>query len=214
MSKPPPLPTHPIEWFYALQEQQHGPVTFDELTSLIKTNAIGRTTPVWHSEMTEWKMACEIEGLFTQPPPLPIKSPPPLLESPKTLENKALPSSDYLILCNECHYVGPPLRKQKGNYFICLILLMLLVIPGILYALWRIFSSRIRYCPQCNSEHVIPTHSVAARSKVKEFTENELKRFEKLALEEKIRIKDEVTAQVMMIVAAVFFIVWYFIPKY
>lgn len=213
MSQPPQLPTNQTEWFYALQENQHGPVNFDELTSLIKTNAIGRTTLVWHSEMTEWQKACEVEGLFTQPPPLPTKSPPPI-ESSRTLEKKALPSGDFLILCNECHYVGPPRRKQKGNYFICLILLMLLLVPGILYALWRIFSSRIRYCPQCNSEHVIPTHSVAARSKVKEFTESELQQFEKIAMEEKSRIEDELTAQVMMIVAAVIFIIWYFIPKY
>ena len=42
------------QWFYAVGQEQKGPVSADQLRALLASGAIGRDTLVWNSSMSEW----------------------------------------------------------------------------------------------------------------------------------------------------------------
>lgn len=65
-------------WYYAVGQDQKGPVDFDELRALIKSGRINRDTLVWRAGMDAWERAVDHPDLsqaFSTPPPLPIASP-------------------------------------------------------------------------------------------------------------------------------------------
>ena len=63
------------QWFYALGQEQKGPVSADQLRSLLAAGAIGRDTLVWTSTMSEWTPLGRTEFVgagsssFAPPPP-------------------------------------------------------------------------------------------------------------------------------------------------
>lgn len=75
ISAPPPIPVA-VSYFYALNGQQTGPVTFEVLKSLFANRTINRDSLIWKQGMESWKPLKEIEELKTflggnTPPPLP-----------------------------------------------------------------------------------------------------------------------------------------------
>ncbi len=72
---PPPMPVA-VQYFYASDAQQIGPVTFDQLKSLFASRKINKDTLVWKQGMTNWSALKEVEELKAflggnTPPPLP-----------------------------------------------------------------------------------------------------------------------------------------------
>ena len=71
---PPPLPTQ-TQYFYALNGQQSGPVTFEGLSTLFASKSIDATTLVWKQGMENWSALStvpELQSLLgSVPPPLP-----------------------------------------------------------------------------------------------------------------------------------------------
>lgn len=61
-------------------------------------------------------------------------------------------------VCSNCGYHGEPKRVTKGNFFIELILWLCLLIPGIIYSIWRL-SSRYDACPKCGAPNMVPEGS-------------------------------------------------------
>ncbi len=71
---PPPIP-QPITYFVALNGQQSGPFSLDQLKTMISGNQFNRDTLVWKQGLPAWVKAGEVgdlSGLFgSVPPPLP-----------------------------------------------------------------------------------------------------------------------------------------------
>jgi len=72
---PPPMPTQ-VQYFYASNGQQAGPVTFDQLKVLFANRTINKDSLVWKQGMANWTALKEIEELKSflggnTPPPLP-----------------------------------------------------------------------------------------------------------------------------------------------
>ncbi len=72
-----------MEWFYAINKQQHGPVSAEQLTELVRQGTVLGSTLVWHKGMTDW-LPYEKVAVSTAP-----ASPPPSGTVP------ALPSAIY-----------------------------------------------------------------------------------------------------------------------
>ncbi|MCV9942968.1 MULTISPECIES: RDD family protein [unclassified Rhizobium] len=75
------------EWYYAVEQNQKGPVGEDELRELIESGQITSETYLWHEGMDAWQRATEhpeFASAFVAPPPLPVvqlsKGPPPAFE--------------------------------------------------------------------------------------------------------------------------------------
>ncbi len=72
---PPPMPVQ-TQYFYAVNGQQMGPVTFDKLKELFANRTINKDSLLWKQGMANWTALQEIEELKSflggnTPPPLP-----------------------------------------------------------------------------------------------------------------------------------------------
>ncbi len=72
---PPPIP-QAVQYYYAANGQQQGPVPFENLRSLFASRTINKETLVWKQGMPNWTALQEIEELKSflggnTPPPLP-----------------------------------------------------------------------------------------------------------------------------------------------
>ena len=65
-------------------------------------------------------------------------------------------------VCATCHAVAKPKLHTKGSLLIELILWLLLIVPGLLYSLWR-HNSRQKVCPECGSTELLPPQSPRAK---------------------------------------------------
>lgn len=57
-----------LQWYYAHDEQQHGPVSSAELKQLATSGRIGPDDFVWREGMDEWAPAGRVKGLFPDHP--------------------------------------------------------------------------------------------------------------------------------------------------
>jgi hypothetical protein len=64
-------------------------------------------------------------------------------------------------LCTNCGYQGQAKRITKGSFAIEIILWLLMILPGILYSVWRL-ASRYDGCPACGADNLIPLSSPVA----------------------------------------------------
>ena len=72
---PPPMP-QAVQYFYASDGQQAGPVSFEQLQALFANRTVNRDTLVWKQGMSAWAALNQIEELKaflggSMPPPLP-----------------------------------------------------------------------------------------------------------------------------------------------
>ncbi|MDO5979779.1 SPFH domain-containing protein [Flavivirga spongiicola] len=72
---PPPMPIA-VQYFYALNGQQAGPVNFEQLRVLFANRTVNKETLVWKQGMQNWTVLQEVEELKaflggSTPPPLP-----------------------------------------------------------------------------------------------------------------------------------------------
>jgi len=66
------------------------------------------------------------------------------------------------MICTACGYCGNSKKVTKGSFAVELVLWLLLLIPGIIYSIWRL-SSKYQACPQCGSANMIPVDSPNGR---------------------------------------------------
>ena len=67
-------------WYYAAGQEQKGPLTFDQISTLVKSGVIDRDDLVWMPKMEDWMQVSETElaPLLTRSPPVaPLRPPPP-----------------------------------------------------------------------------------------------------------------------------------------
>lgn len=61
-------------------------------------------------------------------------------------------------ICKDCGYVGGGKTITKGSILIELVLWCFLIIPGLIYSIWR-HTSRYEGCPKCGGQALIPLDS-------------------------------------------------------
>jgi hypothetical protein len=65
------------------------------------------------------------------------------------------------LYCVTCGTTGKPKRVTRGSLLIELVLWLCIIVPGLLYSLWRL-STRHTACGTCGSQQVIPLSSPRA----------------------------------------------------
>jgi hypothetical protein len=65
-------------------------------------------------------------------------------------------------ICSHCGERGSPRNRYRGSFIVTMILLLLFIVPGLLYELWRLCNP-IKVCPACGMPHMIPLDSPRGR---------------------------------------------------
>ena len=58
-------------------------------------------------------------------------------------------------ICTTCGYIGRPKKVTRGSFWMEVVLWMLLIVPGIIYSVWRL-TSKQKVCPKCGKPTMIP----------------------------------------------------------
>jgi len=66
------------------------------------------------------------------------------------------------MLCKQCGETGKPVVRARGSMGMELLCWALLIIPGIIYSVWRMTTKR-KVCRHCGSEQIIPMTSPVAK---------------------------------------------------
>ena len=66
------------------------------------------------------------------------------------------------LACVTCGHVGPPKRQTPGSFLIELVLWCALIVPGLIYSLWRL-SARKNVCAVCGGVALVPPESPKGR---------------------------------------------------
>src|SRR4051812_23073902 len=67
------------------------------------------------------------------------------------------------VLCTRCLEKVLPSLQEKGSAAIEIVLWLFLLIPGVIYSIWRRTDER-RICPACGSSELVPFQSERAKS--------------------------------------------------
>jgi len=62
------------------------------------------------------------------------------------------------MICSNCGTVGRPKLKTQGSFVIEVFLWLMLLIPGIIYTLWRATSQQ-KVCPVCGAPNMVPLNT-------------------------------------------------------
>lgn len=80
---------------------------------------------------------------------------------------RAETEDDSGLICADCGWRGSKGQTQvPGSLLITLILLLFMIIPGVIYEIWRM--SAKRRCPSCGGQHTVPAKSPMGRRLVGE----------------------------------------------
>lgn len=73
------------------------------------------------------------------------------------------------VVCTRCGSQGVPRTETPGSVAVELVLWLLLIVPGIIYSVWR-GSARRKVCRVCGSPEVVPAASPRAQQIVRSHT--------------------------------------------
>ncbi len=74
-------------------------------------------------------------------------------------------------ICSDCGNIGFPKKITPGSFFIELILWLMMILPGLIYSIWRL-TNRKEGCPKCSGTIMIPLNSPRGKKLAKEFAED------------------------------------------
>ncbi len=66
------------------------------------------------------------------------------------------------MICAACGSTGDPKLETPGSFLVELLLWCFLLLPGLIYSLWRI-SARRKVCGACGGQTLIPLNSPRGR---------------------------------------------------
>ena len=69
------------------------------------------------------------------------------------------------VFCRRCGTIDVPRSHTPGSILIEGVLWLCLLVPGLVYSLWRL-SARTKVCKACGSADVIPPDSPVAKSEI------------------------------------------------
>ena len=101
-------------WYYAQNDQEHGPLTFEELTNLAKSGTLQPDNYVKNSATDQWQEAYTVDGLGEFLIVQPLNSDEPVMYPPNPLES----GPGYVELSSEYHGTGqsdptPPIFRHR-----------------------------------------------------------------------------------------------------
>jgi len=67
-----------------------------------------------------------------------------------------------ILFCPNCGTQGKPKLKTKGSFFIEIILWICLIVPGLIYTIWR-HTTHYQACRSCGAANMIPLDSPKAQ---------------------------------------------------
>lgn len=83
-----------------------------------------------------------------------------------------------LWVCRNCSYVGK--SEAAGSGWIEIVLWCWLIIPGLIYSIWRRGRTSNNPCPECRSPHMMPASARASQEILRQvYTDEELDAFKK-----------------------------------
>lgn len=68
------------------------------------------------------------------------------------------PKEQRIMICPNCGSHGAPAVRVRGSIWIEIILWCMLILPGLIYSIWRL-STKEPVCPLCDHRGVIPITS-------------------------------------------------------
>lgn len=77
--------------------------------------------------------------------------------------------SNKQYVCKSCNHVGKSKSFVPGSFVIELFAWLCLILPGLIYTLWRA-SSKKKVCEMCSSKEIIGIDTPMGRKMVKELT--------------------------------------------
>lgn len=75
------------------------------------------------------------------------------------------------MICPSCGTQGDPATITRGSIWIEIILWLCLIVPGLIYSLWRL-STRDDVCGACGQKNLIPVNSPNGKRLAKQFETN------------------------------------------
>ena len=75
-----------------------------------------------------------------------------------SLKSRSTNMAQQQLICSACGHVGKPKSSVKGSILIEIFLWFLLLVPGIIYSVWRL-TTRHKACAKCGSSNLIPVDS-------------------------------------------------------
>ncbi|HZL36961.1 MAG TPA: DUF4339 domain-containing protein [Tepidisphaeraceae bacterium] len=127
--------------------EQFGPFSFDEVLSLVQQGRLVASDFVWTQGWVQWCLASDVPELFPEPSPLEQ-----LAQARSGQSRAATPRArvgpDGIICPNpNCCYRGRGIRRRKGSFVVLVLLLLIWLLPGVLYAIF--YNGEILICPRC-----------------------------------------------------------------
>lgn len=74
-------------------------------------------------------------------------------------------------ICSNCGTVGKPKVTYQGSSLISILLLLLFVLPGLIYMIWR-DTTRKEVCKECGGEDLIPINTPKGQEIYAKFQNN------------------------------------------
>ncbi|MFT6863179.1 MAG: hypothetical protein ACJAVK_001740 [Akkermansiaceae bacterium] len=106
-----------VQWFYAdAQQQQQGPVAFEQIQELAASGQIQPATLIWNESMPNWTAASQVQGVFNAGPPPVISTPGNPYAAPGSGSPLGAPVAGG-------SYPIPPIKKSSFGLFISLFIL-------------------------------------------------------------------------------------------
>jgi hypothetical protein len=115
----------------------------------------------WRDDMADWQLVRN----WRPPPIAPTVRmiPIPAASGPVASIKAAPPTLDkHTRVCLHCGYVGRSRQTTQGSSRTELILWCCLLLPGMIYSVWRL-ATRKQLCPRCAATQMVPVTSATAR---------------------------------------------------
>lgn len=118
------------------------------------------TAAEWDRVWQAASKAVETNPTLTNIEPFIVREAPALLRAARVLPTAAAIPRGALV-CTRCHHIGKPVMHTKGSLAIECVLWLFLLVPGLIYSIWR-HTSRGNVCAKCACEDLIPSNSPRA----------------------------------------------------
>lgn len=66
------------------------------------------------------------------------------------------------VACKACEHIGAPRRQTRGSFAIEVVLWLCIIVPGLIYSLWRL-TTRHNVCQACGSDQLVPLNTPAGQ---------------------------------------------------
>lgn len=104
-----------MEWYYAQNNQQQGPVSEVEFKGLVTSGIVTDQTLVWRAGMTNWQPYAEVKAGLASVNPAPLPTAVPTAQTQPALQ----PGAEEVV-CGECGRIHPKAQAlQFGEVWVC-----------------------------------------------------------------------------------------------